>query len=103
ALLDSELLQGIGGLADLSQEVGVRQRLRVARLADPVVCDLVAAARLDLLVQTLVGDIQLAADEPLREREVPLEGGLERLRPGDPFAPQALPERDRIRGGLLVD
>ena len=79
ALLDAELLQRVGGLADLAQQVGVGERPRVAGLADPVVGDLVAAAGLDVPVEAVVGDVQLAADEPLRERQVPLEGRVERL------------------------
>ena len=39
---DAQLLERVGRLADLAQEVGVGQRARVAGLADPVVGDLVA-------------------------------------------------------------
>ena len=42
---DPELLERVGGLADLALEVGVGQRPGVAGLADPVVGDLVAEAR----------------------------------------------------------
>ena len=73
ARADAELLERVGRLLDLALEVGVGDRPRVARLADPVVGDLVAEAVLDVAVDAVVGDVQLAADEPLRERQVPLE------------------------------
>ena len=73
-------MQGVGGLADLALEVGVGDRPGVARLADPVERDLVAEAALDVPVDAVVGDVELAADEPLGERQVPLERGVERRR-----------------------
>ena len=38
-----------------------------------VVGDLVAAPRLDVAVEAVVGDVQLPADVPLRVRQLPLE------------------------------
>jgi hypothetical protein len=52
-------------------EVGVGDRPGVAGLADPVVGDLVAEPVLDVAVDAVVGDVQLAAGEPLRERAGP--------------------------------
>ena len=52
---DAELEQGVGGLLDLALEVGVGDRPGVARLADPVVGDLVAEAALDVAVDAVVG------------------------------------------------
>ena len=77
--LDAELEQRVGRLADLALEVGVGDRPGVAGLADPVVGDLVAEAALDVPVDAVVGDVELAADEPLGERQVPLERRVERL------------------------
>ena len=93
---DAQLEQGVGGLADLALEVGVGDRPGVARLADPVVRDLVAEAALDVPVDAVVGDVELAADEPLGERQVPLEGRVERLDPVDALAGERRPE------GLVV-
>ena len=70
---DAELLERVGRLLDLAQEVRVGERPRVARLADPVVGDLVAEAVRDVAVDAVVADVQLAAGEPLGERQVPLE------------------------------
>ena len=75
----------------------------VARLADPVVGDLVAEAALDVPVDAVVGDVELAADEPLGERQVPLEGRLERLRPSRPARGRAAPRRPRSPLGLVVE
>ena len=91
--LDAELEQRIGGLAHLALEVGVGDRPGVAGLADPVIGDLVAEAALDVAVDAVVGDVELAADEPLRERQVPLERRVEVLDPVDALAGQPRPER----------
>ena len=60
-------------------------------------------AGLDVAVQTVVGDVQLAADEPLVERRVgvveylvPLLEPVQALAPGAPTSPAS-------RLGLLVD
>ena len=91
--LDAELLERVGRLADLALEVAEGQRPGVARLADPVVGDLVAQAALDVAVDAVVGDVELAAGEPLRERQLPFERLVERLRPVDPLAGALRPER----------
>ena len=54
--------------------------------------DLVAEPRLDVAVQAVVGDVERAADVPLRIRKVPLQKRRERLEPRDPLATLALPE-----------
>ena len=90
---DAQLLQRVGRLADLAEEVAEGQRPGVARLADPVVGDLVAEAVLDVPVDAVVGDVQLAAGEPLRERQLPFERLVEGLRPVDPLAGALRPER----------
>ena len=82
-VVDAELEEGVGGLADLALEVREGDRPRVAGLADPVVGDLVAQAALDVAVDAVVGDVELAAGEPLRERQVPLEGRVEGVDPID--------------------
>ena len=89
---DAELDQRVGGLLDLALEVGVGDRPGVAGLADPVVGDLVAEPALDVPVDAVVGDVELAADEPLGERQVPLERRLERLDPVEPLAGEIRPE-----------
>ena len=101
--LDAELLERVGRLADLALEVAEGQRPGVARLADPVVGDLVAEAALDVPVDAVVGDVELAAGEPLRERQVPFERRLERRRPVEPLARPLRPERLEVGLGLGVE
>ena len=68
-----------------------------------MVGDLPAEAALDVPVDAVVGHVQLAADEPLGERQLPFEGRLERLGPADPLAGQARPEALEVLLGLVVD
>ena len=62
------------------------------RLALPVVGDPVAEAGLDMAVDAVVRDVELAAEIPLRVRQLPLVELGERLEPGDALAALALPE-----------
>ena len=72
--VDAQRAQRVGGLLDLAMEIVEGDRACVARLADPVVRDLLAIAALDVTVHAVVADVQLAALEPLGERRLPLEG-----------------------------
>ena len=98
ALLDAELAQRVGRPADLGQEIAIGDRPRVARLADPVVGDLVAEPALHVAIDAVVGDVELAPVEPAGEREIPVERPLERLRtssaaraPASPRTPRSPP------------
>jgi hypothetical protein len=73
ALRNAEALERVGEALHLVEQVGVGDGAGVARLALPVERDLVAPARLDVAVEAVVGDVQLAADEPLGERQLPVE------------------------------
>ena len=48
----------------------------VARLALPVVGDLVAAPGFNMAVEAVIGDVELTAVEPLGERRVPFQDGV---------------------------
>src|SRR3712207_564230 len=101
--VDAELDQGVGGLADLVLELGVGDGPGVARLALPVVGDLVPVAVLDVPVHAVVGDVELAADEPLGEgRVAPVEDLVPLLGPGEPAA-LLRPEREAVLRGRVVD
>src|SRR3712207_7686840 len=63
----------------------------------------IAAAGLDVAVQAVVGDVELAADEPLGERRVrPIEDLRPWLVPGQGLG-LARPEALVVPLGLLVD
>ena len=112
ALADAERLERVREAHHLGLEVGEGDRPPlVLGLALPVVGDLVAEPRLDVAVDAVEADVELAAEVPLRVRQVPLVELGERLEPGDPLAALRLPElleaalvdlrlRDRLGGEL---
>ena len=57
---------------------------------------------LDVPVDAVVGDVELAADEPFRERQVPLEGRVERLRPVDSRSRASVAQNASSPLGLVV-
>ena len=65
--------------------------------------DLVTPPGLDVAVEAVVRDVERAADEPLGEREVPVEHGVEVVEPADQFARLAGPEALPVTGRLLVE
>jgi len=67
-LLDAELAQRGGELVDLSVEILIRVRARLAELAFPLDGGLVFPAVLDVPVDAVVRRVQLAVHEPLVER-----------------------------------
>ena len=106
--LHAELDEGVRRLADHVLEVGVGDGAGVVgRLALPAQRDLVAVAVLDVPVDAVVGHVQPAADEPLRERGVgPVEHLVPLLRPGQPFGrlgPEAQPVLRRPVVGVGLD
>ena len=99
----AELGQIVGRLADLSQQLGVGDGAGVAGLALPVDGDAITMAGLHMPIDTVVGDIELAADEPLRERCVgPVEYVAERLAPVQ-TASLLCPEPEPIFLGRLIE
>ncbi len=94
--LDPEFDQCVGGLGDLVLELGVGDGPGVAGLALPLVGDLVTGSRLDVAVHAVVRHVELAADEPLRERLVrPVQNLGPALRPAQPLG-LLLPEREPV-------
>src|SRR5205085_3959079 len=62
-----------------------------------------APPRLDVLVEAVVGDVQLAVGEPGAVRGVPLEALRRRPGPGEELLGEPGPERLVVALGLLVD
>ena len=91
ALADAELLQRVGEPAHVVEQLRVGDGAGVARLTLPVVRDLVAVPGLDVAVEAVVRGVELPADEPLREREVPVEDRVPLLVPVEEVARPAGP------------
>ncbi len=73
------------------------------RLALPDDRDLVAVAVLDLPVDAVVAEVRLAADEPLRVGELPLEDGVPRLEPVElPATSPQKPSGSRIERSYIA-
>ena len=100
-LADAELLERVREADDLALELRVREVAPVVfGLALPVVGDPVAEPGLDVTVDAVVRDVELAAQVPLRVGQLPLEQVAERLEPAHALAPLRLPE---LLDGAVVD
>ena len=101
--LHAELDQGVGGLAHLVLELGVGDVAGVVLgLTHPVEGDLVAGAVLDVPVDAVPGGVDLAADEPLRERGVvPVEDLVPLGLPVETLG-LLLPEAEAVGLGVVV-
>ena len=94
---DAELLQDVRHPDDASLQVGIRQRLAlVLGLALPQVGDTVAEPCLDVAVDAVVRDVERAAEEPLRVRQLPFRDRRELLEPRHALARLAGPELLRV-------
>jgi len=102
ALPDAQLLERVRAALGLIEEVLVRERARVARLALPVVRHLRALAGLHVAVEAVLRDVQLAIGEPLRVGRLPLEDLRERPAPRQ-GARLLGPEAFEVRVGPVVD
>ncbi len=90
--LYSQREQHVGEFADALVQFGVRQLQRGAIFGFPEKRGLVSVL-FEVAIETVVRDVQLAADEPLRVRQVPLESFHRRLEPIEVlglFAPESL-------------
>src|SRR5207302_7400252 len=102
ALADTELLQGVRAAAGHLEEVLEGDGARVPGLALPVVCDLRPPPGLHVPVEAVLRDVQLAAEEPLRVRRLPLEDLAEGLTPLQRLR-LLCPEPLEVAVGPLVD
>src|SRR5213082_3568496 len=81
ALLNTCALEHVTEATDFRVQLLIGERARVARLAFPDNRGLVAPPRLKMTVETVVRNIRLASDEPLRVWQVPLQHRLPPLEP----------------------
>ena len=96
-LADVELLQGICHLDNAAQQLRVAERRALSLwLALPEVRDPFAATGLDVAVEAVVGDVERAAEEPLRVRQLPLRHRVEVLEPRHALARLTGPELLRV-------
>ena len=100
--LHAEAPQGVGQPLDLVQELGVGDRAGVTRLTLEVDGHLVAAAGGDVAVEAVVGDVELAADEPLGVRQLPVADRLPVGGPVEQLGGLPGPEALVVLGGLVV-
>src|SRR5207244_3793700 len=92
-LADPDALQRVCEANDVTLKIAERDRAPLALgLAFPEVRVLVAVAGLDMAIDAVEADVELAAEVPLRVRRLPLVERRERLEPGDAVAPLPLPE-----------
>ena len=100
----TETAQCVGGPADLILELGVGDRASVTDgLTLPVNGDPFTVTRLDMPIHAVVGDVESAADEPLRYRSV---GEVQDFgKGGVPGQPVGLfgPERQPVCVGVGVE
>src|ERR1700674_4540370 len=110
AFLHAELFQAVGEADDLALELHERDLASVVlRLALPEVGDLVALTVLDVAVDAVVANVELAADVPLRIGRLPFvellpgldEADARRLR--GPELVEALVVDVRLRVGPLAE
>src|SRR6185503_7884079 len=92
-LADAELLQRIREADDLALKLGVRDLTPLAlRLTLPEIGDPIADTGVDVPVEAVVRDVELAPEVPLRVGQLPFVELGEGLEPGHALAPFALPE-----------
>jgi hypothetical protein len=73
ALFDIVPFQYIREAANFPMQLLVGERAFVARLAFPDNCRLVSTRPAQMPIETILRDVEFPADEPLRERRLPLE------------------------------
>src|SRR5204862_3818943 len=83
AAFHAELLQDVRELLDVDVQVPVGERAAIAGLALPDQRRFVAARRVDVPVEAVVRDVELAAKKPFRVRRLPLADRLPALEPAE--------------------
>jgi hypothetical protein len=102
-LAHTQALERVGGLLHVAVQVGVGDGAGVAGLALPVKGHLVAPAGGHVAVHRVVAHVELPADEPPGERQVPLQDGVPVLEPVEQLGRLAGPEALPVLVRLVVE
>ena len=102
AFLDAERFERVGEFRDFHQQLIVSERSHLARLAFPDQSGFVFAPRSHVTIKTVVGNIDLAADEPLCPRRIPFEHLIPCAEPVK-LARYSAPEFFRVGFGFAID
>ncbi len=76
SLLNSERLQDIGELLNFAMELLVSESSNLSGFALPNNCSFIFAGGLHMPIETVIGNVELASDEPLCPRVVPFEDAI---------------------------
>ena len=103
---DAHVFKNMREPADVEMQLLVSDRADIAGLAFEDQRSLVFPGRAEVAVDAIFGDIQFAADKPLRMRRLPIENLFKRLAPNQLLVGLPAPESfwgvDRLRIKLLV-
>src|SRR5699024_851412 len=100
---DPEVGERIGCLRHLGEQLGIGEDAGISRLTFEIDGHAVAVAGEHMAVEAVVGDVESAADEPLRRRRVrPIEDLTEVLMPVDEHAGLLGPEAQVVGIGTFV-
>ena len=102
AFLNAEGLEGVGEFLHLGVQLGVGEAANLAGLAFPDDGGFLGAFAEGMAVDTVVAQVELAADEPLGVGKVPIEDLVPGLEPVE-IGGHAGPEFFGIVDGLLVE
>src|SRR6185312_4312896 len=100
--LDAKLLQRIRALRHFAKKLLIRERAYFARLSFPNNGGFVLTGPVYVPIKAVVGEIDLAADEPLRPGQIPLENRVPFLEPMQ-FACHRSPKLLRVSRSRVVD
>jgi len=102
ALLDAERLERAGKFLDLGVELGVGEAANLAGFALPDERGLLGALAEGMAIDTVVAEVEFAADEPLGPGQIPLKDFIPGLEPVQ-FLRHAGPKLFGVVDGLLVE
>ena len=108
ALVDSERFQDVGELADLAQELAIRDHARLAGFSLPDDRGLVLAPGGRVPIEAVLREIELSAHKPPGERDLPVEDRVPLLLPGQRLGllgpePLGIVDAPRVHGAVFIE